>query len=187
MDGEIVVRKYDSALEAELAANYLREHGFSPRVDNDVLVGMNPLWGMALGGVRLYVREHQAEAAAKLLAELAASRHATLDDDDGDREPGPDPYRTRAGEDQRSEDAQVREDERAANRALTAAFVGIFLLPVLAHLYSLKIAIPLTTRKLSPRAQRELAFAVTIDVLVLGLLVYLLVSTISTTPVEGRF
>ncbi len=186
MDGEIVVRKYDSALEAELAANYLREHGFSARVDNDVLVGMNPLWGMALGGVRLYVREHQAEAAAKLLVELATSRPA-VEDDDEDLEASPDPYRTRAGEEKRREDALVKEDDRAANRALTAAFVGIFLLPVVAHLYSLKIAIPLATRKLSPRAQRELALAVTIDVLVLGLLAYLIVNSIATAPVEGAF
>jgi hypothetical protein len=157
MDGEVVVGRFDAPHEAELARNFLREHGVPARVDNDVMVGMNPLWGSALGGVRLYVAESRAESAAKLLADLQKTEPASEKGDEA------------AVDDCREADATAR-------RALVAAVIGTFILPIVAHVYSLVLALPLANHRLSPRGRRYQAFAVVVDTAVLGLFLYLLLA-----------
>lgn len=158
MDGEIVVRRYDAPHEAELAASYLREHGLSARVDNDLLVGMNPLWGTALGGVHLLVPEEDATLATELLDRLDVAPS----EDRRARSPTPDD---------------------AARRALIAATLGSIALPGLANLYSLAVALPLAQEALSPRGRRHRWIALGIDILVLGLGAFWLTRWLS--PVEG--
>ncbi len=164
MDGEVVVARFDAPHEAELAAIYLREHGVSARVDNDVLVGMNPLWGTALGGVRLYVAESKAQSAFDLLEGLKRSTPAPDDDDDDDDDP------------EAAVSDRTREIDKVANRALLAALLGVFMLPIIANIYSLVLALPLSNALLSPRGRRDQAIAVTIDVAVIGLVAYLVIS-----------
>jgi hypothetical protein len=147
MDGEVVVSRFQAPYEAELAANYLREHGLVVRVDNDVLQGMNPLWGMALGGVRVYVTEADSERAKKLLKDL---EHEPFEQE-------AEPVKT------------TRPFDDAARRALAAAVIGTFLLPVVAQVYSLVIAVRLESSALSPQGRRHRALALIVDVLVLGL------------------
>ena len=149
MDGEVVVSQYQAPYEAELAANYLREHGLVVRVDNDVLQGMNPLWGMALGGVRVYVVEGHAERAKELLKELAHEPFEQTEPTDS-----------------------TREADDAARRSLAAAVIGTFLLPVAAQLYSLVLALRLSPSQLSPRGRRHRVLAVFVDALVLGLCLF---------------
>jgi hypothetical protein len=141
---EVVVRKFDAPHEAELAAGYLREHGMPARVENDVLIGMNPLWGMALGGIRLFVRQIDAERADELLQELAQ----------------PVPAQALAD--------TTRDADAVARRALAAAVFGFFLLPVVAQLYSLVLALPLRSTSLSARGRRHRLIAIAADVVVLG-------------------
>jgi len=148
MDGEVVVSRLQTPYEAELAANYLREHGLAVRIDNDVLQGMNPLWGMALGGVRVYVPIAD-EARAKALLE-------ELERPSPDTEPRDDPSQ------------RTRENDAAARRALAAAVIGSFLLPVVAQIYSLVIALRLRPAQLGPRGRRHWGLALAVDGLVLG-------------------
>lgn len=149
MDSEVVVSRLQTPYEAELAANYLREHGLAVRIDNDVLQGMNPLWGMALGGVRVYVAAADSERAKVLLEELErpSPENAERRDDPSER---------------------TREFDAAARRALAAAVIGFFLLPVAAQIYSLAIALRLRPAQLGPRGRRHRALALTVDGLVLG-------------------
>lgn len=151
MVAEVVVRRFDQPHEAELAAGYLREHGMPARIDNDVLIGMNPLWGMALGGIRVFVRKIDAERAAELLGELTSPKSP-------------------AGTDGA---AATRGFDSAARRALAAAVFGSFLLPVVAQIYSLSIALRLPTAGLSPRGRRHRTAAIAIDVAALGLFAFL--------------
>ena len=146
MDGESVVGQYLAPHEAELAASYLREHGLSARVENDVLQSMNPLWGMALGGVRVYVPSADADEAKALLADLLQQVPSRSDPSD-----------------------RTLEFDAAARRALAAAVVGLFLLPVVAQLYSLVVVLKLRSAQLSARGRRHRIFALAIDLVVLGL------------------
>lgn len=154
MDGEVVVRKYDTPHEAELNANYLRHHDISARVDNDVVIGMNPFLSPALGGIRLHVPDRDAERARELLAELEA----------GERQ------------------AREKRDpttlaDRAASRAFTVAILGTFLVPVLSNLYSFWLAIGVPWSDLSERGKREVVFSVCID-----LSVFAMVAMLFLTP-----
>jgi hypothetical protein len=149
MDGEVVVSRLQTPYEAELAANYLREHGLAVRIDNDVLQGMNPLWGMALGGVRVYVPIADSERAKALLEEL--------------ERPSPENSEPREDPSERT-----REFDAAARRALAAAVIGSFLLPVVAQIYSLFIALRLRPAQLGSRGRRHWALALAVDGLVLG-------------------
>jgi hypothetical protein len=151
MNAEVVVRKFDAPHEAELAACYLREHGVRARIENDVLANMNPLWGMALGGVRLIVRERDVEEAVQLLDVLAKPLPAS--------EVVTDP---------------ARASDNAARRAMAAAVIGTFILPVVSHLYSLSIALPLSAARLSPKGRRNRTVAIVVDALALALCALLL-------------
>jgi hypothetical protein len=149
MDGEVVVSRLQTPYEAELAANYLREHGLAVRIDNDVLQGMNPLWGMALGGVRVYVPASDEERAKALLDELERPSPELV-------EPRDDPSE------------RTREFDAAARRALASAVIGSFLLPIVAQIYSLGIALRLRPAQLGPRGRRHWALALAVDGLILG-------------------
>lgn len=135
-----MIRKFSAPHEAELSANYLREHWIWARVDNDVLVSMNPLYSDAFGGVRLHVRRGDAERADELLNELAAAEKQA-----------------------RAERDPTTVADRNADRALVGAVLGAILLPIVAHAYSLWIALRLDWRVLSARGRRRTAIAVVID------------------------
>jgi hypothetical protein len=140
MDGEVVVRKYVASHEAELGANYLREHEIRARVDNDILANMDPFYADAFGGVRLHVRERDAERADELLRGLEAAEKAA-----------------------RAERDPTTAADRTADRALVGAVMGSFMLPVLAHAYSLWLALRVDWAALSTRGRRRMTIAVVLD------------------------
>jgi hypothetical protein len=111
-----------------------------------VLIGMNPLWAMALGGIRVFVRKIDAERAQELLSELAQPVERAKDDPS----------------------EAVRRSDGSARRALAAAVFGIFLLPVVAHLYSLAILIGIQGAELSARGRRHRSAAIAVDLLALA-------------------
>ena len=145
MDGEVVVRKYNLPHEAELSANYLREHWIHARVDNDVLVNLDPFYSDAFGGVRLHVRKGEAERADELLRELEIAEKAA-----------------------RAERDPTTVADRAADRALAGAVLGI-LLPIVTHAYSAWIAWGVDWSALSPRGRRRLTMAVVVDLVAFAL------------------
>jgi hypothetical protein len=140
MDGEAIAGRYDLPLEAELAAAYLEQHDVPTRIDSDVVAGMNPWLGAALGGVRLYVPEARLEEAVALLEAVKVRRN---------REPR-------------------QEVDRVAQRASISAVVGVTFLPLLGTLYSLWLLIGIDGRKLSKKGRRHRRFAWFINLAVLG-------------------
>lgn len=153
MDSEVVVRRFDAIHEAEMIAGYLRANGVAARIDNAVVVGMNPLWSLALGGIKVYVPREDAEDAVALLADLdGPDEHAA----------GPVPYRSRA----RAVPRIVPAD-RIAGRAVLWALAGASILPVVGALYSLHLTRSLVGTELSERGRGERRFAMIIDCLVL--------------------
>ncbi|HEX6763989.1 MAG TPA: hypothetical protein VF103_00900 [Polyangiaceae bacterium] len=145
MDGEVVVRKYSAPHEAELSANYLREHEIRARVDNDVLPQMDPFYSDVFGGVRLHVRQRDAERADELLRELEALEKAA-----------------------RAERDPTTVADRTADRALVGAVLGI-LLPIVTHALSLWLALRVDWHALSRRGRRRMTIAVVIDLVAFGI------------------
>ena len=140
MDGETVIRKFTAAHEAELSANYLRDHEIRARVDNDVLVNLDPFYSDVFGGVRLHVPARDVERAEELLLGLEAATKAAREE----RDP------TTAA-------------DRVAERALAGAVLGI-VLPVIPNTFSLWLALRADWHALSPRGKRRLQIAVALDV-----------------------
>ena len=79
MDNTVVVRSYDRPHEAELDANRLREADIEVSVEDDNLVGNDPLLSNAVGGVKLRVAEEDADRAVDVLEE---EREASLEADE---------------------------------------------------------------------------------------------------------
>src|SRR5688572_710269 len=129
MDDEVVLRTYETPLDAELAANYLRTNGVDARIDNDVLQGMNPILSPALGGVRLHVRAEQAETAERLLQRVKVRRK------------------------------KLNEADRDAGRAAAASLLGYTLLPVVGVLYSTWKLLGIKRQRLNARGRRDFRFA----------------------------
>jgi hypothetical protein len=147
LNGEIVIRKFSAPHEAELSANYLREHWIRARVDGDLLPTMDPLYANVFGGVRLHVRRGDAERADELLKELEAAEKQA-----------------------RAERDPTTAADRNADRALVGAVLGAIMLPIVAHTYSLWLAFGVDRNALSARGRRRLALAVAIDCAAFALL-----------------
>jgi hypothetical protein len=149
-DEERSVRTYDAPHEAELAAAHLRSIGIDARVHNDLLAGMNPLWGYALGGIQVVVPARKLKRARRALEKLEMPKKEADPDDD-----------LRSPSD---------EDDATAARAFRAAILGIFFCPVGAHVYSLWL-IAQTGKKASARGRRNrnAALGVNIGVLLVAL------------------
>jgi hypothetical protein len=139
MDGEVVIRKFTAPHEAELSANYLREHEIRARVDNDVLVNLDPFYSDVFGGVRLHVPERDAERADELLLGLEAATKAA-----------------------RAERDPTTQADRMAERALVGAVLGI-VVPVLTNLFSLWLLLRVDWNLLSPKGRLRAKVAIAIN------------------------
>ena len=94
----------------------------------------------------MHVRERDAERADELLRGLEAAEKAA-----------------------RAERDPTTAADRTADRALVGAVFGSFMLPVLAHAYSLWLALRVDWNALSTRGKRRMTIAVVLDVLVFAL------------------
>ena len=176
MDAERVVGRYDAPHEAELAAAYLRSHGIGARVEDNLLAGMNPLWGLALGGIRLFVSEETAEQAHRLLADLdqRSSVSADAENERVDVTTGEENELARAYllyESGPGEDRASGEGDERARRVLAAGLVGSFLLPGVLNAIALGWALTLSAGELSRRGRRHRRLAIGIN---LGIIIALL-------------
>lgn len=149
MDGETPVAHYFAPHEAELAAMHLRAHGIDAKVGSNSVAVINPLWGLALGGIRVNVPARDVEEARVLLAALEA------------KEP-PDPASTQV--------LHPRDKDNLARRAWAACILGFITLPVVVHLYSLLLLAGLgrAPGALSARGRRHVVFALLLDALAIA-------------------
>jgi hypothetical protein len=145
MDGEVVIRKFSFPHEAELSANYLREHEIRARVDSNVLVNLDPFYSDAFGGIRLLVPERESERADELLLGLEAATKAA-----------------------RAERDPTTLADRTAERALNGAVLGI-VLPVLANLLSLWLVLRVDWNALSDKGRLRVLIAAVIDLAVFAI------------------
>lgn len=152
MDDEEMIRRFDAPHEAELAAAYLREQGFSARIDNDVLTAMNPLWSTALGGIRLYVPKRDASSALAALEEMEKVVISEQEE-------------TASG---------ARADDDTARRAASAAMVGLFFCPGVFHVWALMLVSRLDVANLSAKGRRHRQVAQALSLVVLSLVVFLI-------------
>jgi transcription elongation factor Elf1 len=66
----IIVWSYDNYVPAQIAMGRLQEDGFDCWLKDENTVTMNPIWGNAVGGIKLMVAEDQAQKAYDLLNQL---------------------------------------------------------------------------------------------------------------------
>jgi hypothetical protein len=159
IDREVVIQAFIASHEAELAAGYLREHGFSARVESHFMVDMNPYLSQALGGVRLYVPAVEAPDARAALDERAVAAESR-EDFAATVEP--------ADDEERQDPAMAAEDAKAL-RAWNAAIVGLILFQPLLHLWAVAACADLDAAQLSPRGRLHRGVALTVSSAVLSL------------------
>ena len=66
----VIVWSYDNYVPAHIAMGRLQEDGIDCWLKDENTVTMNPLWGNALGGIKLMVAKDQAEKAHEILTQL---------------------------------------------------------------------------------------------------------------------
>ena len=163
MEGEVVIATFTASYEAELAAGYLRERGFSARAESHFTVDMNPLLSPALGGVRLWVLASEAEAARAALDERPAAPGPTRGVGAGTEPP--------LDEDEARELATAAEDKKAL-RARNAAIIGFLLLPPLLHVWSISACFDLDAARLSSRGRLHRSVALGVDAVAIVLAIW---------------
>lgn len=149
MEADTPVAHYFAPHEAELAAMHLRAHGIDAKVGSNRVATINPLWGLALGGIRVHVPARDVEEARALLAALEAKE-------------APDPASTQV--------LHPRDKDNLARRAWAACILGFVTLPVVVHLYSLLLLAGLRRApgSLSARGRTRVKLALVLNALVLA-------------------
>lgn len=79
-----VIATYGNPVEANIARTRLEEHGIKCRLDDANILASHPLLGSAVGGVKLIVREEDADAAAEVLAGVVGQEEISLLDAEWD-------------------------------------------------------------------------------------------------------
>lgn len=164
MDDEFVLLdSFPTPHEAHLAANALRAVEIPVKIVDEATVGLMPHLESALGGVKLFVRESDVEDAARILrgdADLADQPY---------REAAPDDSLTGLPEDDPETVQQEAAGEEACSRAFRASIIGLFLCPVLLHIYSaiLLLQIARTGERLSPKSTGRVRIAWGVNAIVI--------------------
>jgi len=79
-DGLVTIGSYSTVFEADMVKGELEAFGVDVVMENRNLIGTNWLWSNMLGGVKVRVREAQAEEARRILT--ADEAEEETDDDD---------------------------------------------------------------------------------------------------------
>jgi hypothetical protein len=161
-DDFVLLDSFPTPHAAHLAANALRAVNIDVRITNESAVSALPILETALGGVKLFVREEDFEDAARILH--------------GDADLADRPYREHADsiaptDEEPDDDSELAEPsgyDDMATRAFRASILGLFLCPVLLHVYSLSLLLRLLGNKkeLSQQASRRARVAWVINGLV---------------------
>lgn len=167
-DEFVLLDSFPTPHEAHLAANALGAVEIPVRIVDEATVGLMPHLESALGGVKLFVRESDVDDAARILR--------------GDADLADQPYREAAPDDSIVElleqDPEAAQQEAIAeevcSRAFRASIVGLFLCPIVLHVYStiLLLQVSGTGEHLSARSagRARMAWAVNAIVIVLALI-----------------
>ncbi len=168
------IATFNTPAEAELTRIFLEEGGITAYLADAETVGMNWMFGVGVGGVKLQVAEADVRRATGILAGRKA--RAAAGDDYG--------LRPRVAWAAGRDDEEEEEDEPGsaadsdATRAWRAAVIGLLLLPPLLHIYSafLLLQLPWAEGALSPAGKRKALAAAVVDALVLGFVILLICS-----------
>jgi hypothetical protein len=163
-DALVPIASYTTAVEAGLARATLEGSGIHCSLANDAVVGVLPHLSNAFGGIKLLVRELDAEAALKL---LAAAEPPATDEVAVQAEPAPqDPEESSSAD-------EISPSDQVAYRAMKAAVIGLLILPVVLHLYSLVQLLKLggSRGSLTRKGRTRAVAAATIDALVFAVVI----------------
>lgn len=154
LEDPVVLRTYLALHEAELARTQLEGHEITASIEDAGVAGVHPWIAGALGGVRLMVSAEDAPRAGEVLDALATA--------------------VSSAEQGRSEDERLTDEaDAAARRAMASAGFGFFLVPVLAHVYSVYLVARIDRRRLSAVGRRRVTIALAIDAVVFAVTVWL--------------
>lgn len=181
MEAESRVDSYTMPLDAELAKAYLESYEIPVRLEGETLVGSAYALGPMIGGITLYVDEHDERRARALLDEYHRALHErsrdSYDDEDHDedavdeiggvarplkadsRVPG-------TTESRKNHRLQVASDEDATH-AWVAALAGLVIFPVFTHCYSIACLVQVPRTALTSRGKKRYFTAWFINVTVL--------------------
>lgn len=173
MQAESRVDAYTMPLDAELAKAYLESHEIRVRLEGETLGGTAYALGPMMGGIRLYVDEHEERRARALLDDyhrvLHERRQVSYGDDDQDEfddevsEPHAEQERASSrGTVAHQHELTVAADD-SATHAWVAALAGLVLFPVIMHAYSMVCLLGTDRRHLTARGRRRYLAAWFVD------------------------
>src|SRR5262245_60532836 len=138
-DSLVTIAAFWSPVEADLARNRLEAAGIQAFLANAVTVGMYWHLSNAVGGVRLQVREGDAEEALAVLAEQPAAAEAE------ESEP------------------VLTSREQNADRAFRGAVLGLLFLPLQLYVFWLLLKVFISDEHLDPGKRRNAIVAAIIN------------------------
>lgn len=165
MEAESRVDSYTMPLDAELAKAYLESYEIPVRLEGETLGGSAYALGPMIGGITLYVDEHDERRARALLDEYHRALHErtrdSCDEEDENVDESSDegsppksdlslPGTTESRTDQRREDA---DDD--ATHAWVAALAGLVVFPVFTHCYSVACLLRIPRTMLTPHGKKR--------------------------------
>jgi len=179
-DRLVTVATFWSSGEANLAKNRIEEAGLRVVITDDMTTGMDWLLTNAIGGIKLQVMEHDAEAA---LAALEVGEPATVDDREVERQPNEDEYGDASPEEDEPElapstptrpvalarpelgdEVEVSSSrDETAERAYRAAVLGIVLFPIEIYAFWLLIQVFISDEPLAPANRWKVTVAAIIN------------------------
>ena len=167
MLAESRVDAYTIPLDAELAKAYLESHEIHVRLEGEMLGGTAYALGPMMGGIRLYVEEHDERRARALLDDYHRALHERphVGDEDEDEDEQDESYvaDSVSKASRRIAKAPQTLADDAASRAWVAALAGLVLFPVFTHLYSIACLLRIDRQSLSTRGRRRYLAAWTLD------------------------
>jgi hypothetical protein len=150
-DELVTVATFGDVVEANIARSRLEASGIEAVLADDRLVGVMPLLTGAIGGIRLRVRESDAEKAISALDTGESEDEAP--EVQGAALPPEDP----------AEPLSIR--EKKADRALKGAVLGLLFLPLQLYVLSLLVDIfYLSSERLRPDKRRRARIAALINI-----------------------
>ena len=172
----VTVAVVTNSAEAQFVVNLLAADGIEATIADDNIVTMDYLFGNAVGWIKVFVRELDADRAASI---LAAVRPPVTEDeipwDQPPEEEGLDEEVTEAEIAQRTTertapiqiDPATAEMEQRALRIYRMAIIGLFLLPPIVNIYSLVLIYrtdPEESKRLSDASLRRSSLAFFINI-----------------------
>lgn len=182
MEAESRVDSYTMPLDAELAKAYLESYEIPVRLEGEALGGSAYALGPMIGGITLYVDEHDERRARALLDEYHRALHErtrdSYDEEDAERGEYVDESSNDSGRPLKSDlsspvasenrkDHQHEDADDDATHAWVAALAGLVVFPVFTHCYSVACLLRIPRAALTSRGRKRYLTAWFVNVVVL--------------------